>query len=151
MNRNHIIPFFHRLGNTAWLTEFSKSIFKALTIASSQFFSILIDMSSWPGALFISKDLIVFRISLPETVIDSREKAVTYDLLGSTELLTTGEHCQLKNSLKWLAFSLRSETYSLLFEIGVIRGTFLLLQKDLKMVQHFLMLKHLSLSWLERF
>ena len=39
-------------------------------------FSILTDMSSSPGTLFISKDLIVFRISLPKIVIDSREEAV---------------------------------------------------------------------------
>ena len=71
------LAFFHRLGNTAWLTEFTKSIFKGSTIASSQIFIILTDMSSWPWALFISKDLIVFRISLPEIVIDSREEAVT--------------------------------------------------------------------------
>ena len=82
------------------MTEFTKSIFKGSTIASSQFFIILIDMSSWPLALFISKDLIVFRISLPEIVIDSREEAVRYNLSGSTELLTTGEHYKLKNSLK---------------------------------------------------
>ena len=48
----------------------------------------------------MSKDLIVFRISLPEIVIDSREEAVRYDLSGSTELVTMGEHCKLKNSLK---------------------------------------------------
>ena len=83
------------------MTEFTKSIFKGSTIASSQIFIILTDMSLWPWALFISEDLIVFRISLPENVIDSREEAVRYDLSGSTELITTGEHCKLKkNSLK---------------------------------------------------
>ena len=48
-------------------------------------------MSSGPSVLFISKDLIVFRASLSEIVIDSREEAVRYDLSGSTELLTTRE------------------------------------------------------------
>ena len=45
-------------------------------------------------------DLIVFRISLPDIVIDSREEAVRYDLSGSTELLTAGEHCKLKKIIK---------------------------------------------------
>ena len=39
-------------------------------------------------------------MSLPEIVIDSREEAVRYDVSESTEVLTTGEHCKLKNSLR---------------------------------------------------
>ena len=83
------------------MTEFTESIFKGSTIASSQIFSICIDMSSWPWAFFISKDIIVHnRISLPEILIESRGEAVTYDLSGSAGLLTMEEHCKLKNSLK---------------------------------------------------
>ena len=74
-------------------------------------------MSSWPWA--------VFRIWLPEIIIYSREEAVRYNLLESTEPLTTGEHYKLKNSLKPLAFSLKSETCLLAFKIGGIKGTFL--------------------------
>ena len=98
------LAFFHRLGNTVWLTEFTKSIFEDSTIVSSQSLSILIDMPSLPWALFKYKDLIVFRISLPEIVVESKEEAVRYDLLGSTEPLTTGKHCKLRNSVKLLAF-----------------------------------------------
>ena len=94
------LAFFHRLGKTDWLTDITKSIFKGSTIASKQIFSILIDMWSWPWTLFISKDVIIFRISLPEIVTDSREEAVRYDLLGSTEPSTTWEYCKLKKSLK---------------------------------------------------
>ena len=68
------------------MTEFTKNVFKGSTIASLQIFRILIDMSSWPWALSISKNLIVFRISLPVVVIDSRQEAVRNNLLGSTEL-----------------------------------------------------------------
>ena len=106
--------------------EFTKkNIFKGSTIVLLQIFNILTDTSSWPWALFISKDIIVFRISLPEIVIDLREEAVRDDLSGSTELFTTREHCKLKKSLKLLALSFKSETYLLPFTIGGIKETFL--------------------------
>ena len=39
-------------------------------------------------------------MTLQEIVINSREEAVRHDLPGRIELLTTAEHCQLKNALK---------------------------------------------------
>ena len=55
----------------------------------------------------------------------ARKHGLIDDLSGSTEPLTTGEHCKLKNSLKLLAFSLKLETDLLPFKIGWIKGTFL--------------------------
>ena len=107
------LAFSHRLGNTTWLTEFTKSIFRGSIIASKQIFSILTDMWSWPWTLFISKDVIIFRISLPEIVIDSREEAVSYNLSGSTEPLTTWEYCKVKKIIKIVSFFFKIRNVSI--------------------------------------
>ena len=60
-------------------------------------------MSSWPWALFISKNLIVFRISLPVVAIDSRQEAVRYNLLGSTEF-NKGRTLQAKKLIEIISF-----------------------------------------------
>ena len=119
MNMNHIsfFPPARKHGLINWNT---KSVFKSSTIASSQIFSILIN-TSWPWALFISKELIIFRISLPEIVIESREKAAIR-FISKHWAINKGRTLQAKKLIKIVIFFF-----------------------------FFLGFKNLSLSWLERF
>ena len=67
--------FFNLLGNLPLSKQDWKINFKGLQIKSSQIFTILILITSWPWALFGSRFLIIFRISLFEksiVVSDSR-------------------------------------------------------------------------------
>ena len=56
--------FFELSGNMPWLIKFSNRIFSGFTITESHIFNILIDISSYPCALYGSRVLITLMISL---------------------------------------------------------------------------------------
>ena len=60
---------------------------KGFLITSSQFFTILTDISSWPHALLISRDVIVFSMSLSEKLIDVNLASVSKSCELGKELL----------------------------------------------------------------
>ena len=68
-------------------------------MADSHSLSILMEISSWPCALFTFSALIIFPISL---AIISREERVSFGVssnAGNVLSLATGVHCLQKNSL----------------------------------------------------
>ena len=95
-------------------------------MADSSSLSILMEISSWPCALFIFSALIIFPISL---AIISGEERVSFGVssnFSNVLSLATGVHCLQINSLSKLAFSLKSVIKLLLTSNGGIRGIFLL-------------------------
>ena len=108
--------FFHLLGIFPLSKWHSKISFKGLLIESSQIFTIAMLILSWPWALFGSRLLIIFRISLFEksiVVSDScnfffffffeREREI---VAGSSILFLSIEHWSSKKLLIILALSL---------------------------------------------
>ena len=74
---------------------------KCFLIELSQIFTILTDISSWLCALLISRDLIIFSISLSEKLIDVNLASVSKSSeLGKELLLLRGVHLEAKNLLK---------------------------------------------------
>ena len=70
---------------------------KGFLIESSQIFTILTDISSWPCALLISRDLIIFSMSLSEKLIDVNLASVSKSSeLGKELLLLRGVHLEAK-------------------------------------------------------
>ena len=73
---------------------------KGFLIASSEIFIILTDVSSWPCALLISRDLIIFSMSLSKKLIDiNLASASKSSELGKELLLFRGVHLKAKNLL----------------------------------------------------
>ena len=107
--------FFHLLGIFPLSKWHSKVSFKGLLIESSQIFTIVILIISWPQALFGSRLLIILRISLFEksiVVSDScnfffffflKEREI---VAGSWILFLSIEHWSAKKLLIILALSL---------------------------------------------
>ena len=106
--------FFHLLGIFPLSKWHSKISFKGLLIESSQIFTIAMLILSWPWALFGSRLLIIFRISLFEksiVVSDScnffffflKEREI---VAGSWILFLSIEHWSAKKLLIILALSL---------------------------------------------
>ena len=107
--------FFHLLGIFPLSKWHSKISFKGLLIESSQIFTIVIVIISWPQALFGSRLLIILRISLFEKSI-----VVSYScnfffffflkereiVAGSWILFLSIEHWSAKKLLIILALSL---------------------------------------------
>ena len=74
---------------------------KCFLIELSQIFAILTDISSWLCALLISRDLIIFSISLSEKLIDVNLASVSKSSeLGKKLLLLRGVHLEAKSLLK---------------------------------------------------
>ena len=95
-------------------------------MADSHSLSILLEISSWPCALFTFSALIIFPVS---PAIISSEERVSFGVssnVGNVLSLAAGVHCLQKNSLNKLAFSLKSVIKLLLTSNGGIRGIFLL-------------------------
>ena len=73
-------------------------------MADSHSLSILMEISSWPCALFTFNALTIFPISL---AITSRGERVSFGVssnVANVLSLATGVHCLQKNSLNKLAF-----------------------------------------------
>ena len=73
---------------------------KGFLIKSSQIFTILTDTSSWPLVLLISRDLIIFSMSLSEKIIYVNLASVSKSSELGKELLFQGVHLEAKNLLK---------------------------------------------------
>ena len=74
---------------------------KGFLIESSEIFTILTDISSWPCALLIYRDLIIFSMSLSDKLIDVILASVYKSReLGKELLLLGGVHLEAKNLLK---------------------------------------------------
>ena len=72
---------------------------KGLLTASSQIFTILTDIASWPCALLIYRDLIIFSISLLDKLTDVNLTSVSKSSeLGKELPLLRGVHLEAKNS-----------------------------------------------------
>ena len=103
-------------------------------------FSILIEIPSYPGALFASNDWIIFSSFSLSKVISFNLFSVWYVLdFVRVLLFCRGWHCLLKNSLNKLAFSKKLETNLSLTRRGGIMRTFCHWQKFLVSTSRFLM------------
>ena len=72
---------------------------KGLLTASSQIFTILTDIASWPCALLIYRDLIIFSISLSDKLTDVNLTSVSKSSeLGKELPLLRGVNLEAKNS-----------------------------------------------------
>ena len=105
--------FFHLLGIFPLSKWHSKISFKGLLIESSQIFTIVIVIISWPQALFGSRLLIILRISLFEKSIVVSDSCNFFFFLkereivaGSWILFLSIEHWSAKKLLIILALSL---------------------------------------------
>ena len=82
---------------------------KDLQIESSQIFTILILIKSWPWVLFVSRFLIIFRISLFEkSIVVSDSHVFSERVAGSSLLFLSTEHWSAEKLLNISAFSLKS-------------------------------------------
>ena len=113
-------------GNIPQSTQFLNKIDKGSVTTESQIFSILIELSSWPWALFTFKFLIILRISsLVNLIAVNLLSVIKYLLEGKTLLLEIGVHWEEKKTLKRLAFSVKSDTILLFTNRRGIKGTLL--------------------------
>ena len=86
-----MIDFFHESGNRAVSIQFLTIIDRGLCIALSQMLVILTEISSWPWALLISTDLIIFRMSSSVKLItDKLDVELRFNKLGNELLFVIG-------------------------------------------------------------
>ena len=101
-----MFDFFQLSGKTPELIHLRNIIDKGLTRESSHNLTILIDISSKPWALLMSRFLIILSISLSSQVMEENLASVLKTTeSGIWESLSMGVHWEAKNLLKWLAFS----------------------------------------------
>ena len=89
-------------------------------------FSILIDISSCPGALLISRALRIFNIwSSEKLILEYLASDSCSSKVGKTLSFFNGVHFEANKLLKWSAFLLKSASNLLFTTGGGINGTFL--------------------------
>ena len=122
--------FFHSLGNLPLSKQDWKINFKGLQIESSQIFTILILIISWPWALFRSRFLVIFRISLFEkSIVVSESHVFLESVVGSSLLFLSIEHWSGKKLLNISDFSLKSMINLSWCNKGGMQEIFLLFKK----------------------
>ena len=89
--------FFHYLGNDSVSRQFLKIGCNGFDIEEAQSFIIRIEISSWPWALFWSKDLIILTISSTQNSKDESLSLVWKFIFTRAVLsLDIGVHCLAK-------------------------------------------------------
>ena len=131
-----IFPFFESSGKMPDFRQFWNIIESDFIMDGLLNFSILIEIPSYPWALFASNDWIIFSSFSLSKVISFSLFSVWYVLdFGRVLLFCRGWHCLLKNSLNKLAFSKKLVTNLSLTRRDGIIGTFLPLTKVLSIDQ----------------
>ena len=98
--------FFHSLGNDLVSGQFLKIRCNGFDIEETQSFIIRIEVSSWPWALFWSKDLIILTISSTQNSKDESLSLIPKFIFTGTVLsLDIGVHCLAKKLLNRSALS----------------------------------------------
>ena len=120
-----MLPFFQSSGKILDFRQFWNIIESGFIMDRLLNFSILVEMPSYPWALFASNDWIIFSsFSLSKVILFSLF-SVWYVLdFGRVLLFCRGWHCLLKNSLNKLAFSKRLVINLSLTKRGRIIGAF---------------------------
>ena len=123
-------------GNIPQSIQFLSKIDKGSVTTESQIFSILIEISPWPWALFTFNFLIILRIlSFIKLIVANLLSVINYLLEVKPLLLEIGVHWEEKKTLKSLTFSVKSDTVLLFTNRGEIKETLSLLKKDFKIDQ----------------
>ena len=131
-----LFSFFQSSGKIPDLTQFWNIIESGFIMDGMLSFSFLIEIPSYPWALFASDDWIIFSSFSLSKVISFSLFPVWYELdFGRVLLFSRGWHCLLKNSLNKLAFSKKLVTNLSLTRRGEIIGIFLPLTKVLNIDQ----------------
>ena len=121
-----MFAFFHSLGNASFSRQFLKIRCNGFDIEEAQSFIMRIEISSWPWALFWSKDLIILTISSTQNSKDESLSLVSKFIFTGTVLsLDIGVHCLAKKLLKRFALSKKSVTSLLSTSSGGISGVLL--------------------------
>ena len=93
-------------------------------IELSHNFSILIDISSCPWALLMSRALRIFSIlSSVKLILENLASDSCSSKVGKTLFYSKGVHFEAKKFLKWSAFLLKSGSKFLFITSGGISGT----------------------------
>ena len=103
-------------------SQFLNKIDKGSVTTESQIFSILIEISSWPCALFTFKFLILRKSSLLNLIIVNLLSVIKCLQEGKTLLLEIVVHWEEKN-IERLVFSVKSDIILLFTNRGGIKGT----------------------------
>ena len=100
-----MFSFFHSLGTDSVSRQFLKIRCIGFDTEEAQSFIMHIETSSWPWALFWSKDLIILTISSTQNFKDKSLFLVSKFIFTETLLsLNIGEHCLAKKIIEKIRF-----------------------------------------------
>ena len=134
-----IFDFFQVSGKVLVSIQFWNNKDRGVMIDLSHNFSILIDISSCPWALVMSRALRSFNIwSLEKLILENLASNSCWSKVGKTLSFSNGVHFQAKKLLKWSDILLKSASNLLFIISSGISGTFLPLQNVFKM-EHYVL------------
>ena len=134
-----IFDFFQVSGKVLVSIQFWNNKDRGGMIDLSHNFNILIDISSYPWALLMSRAQRIFNIwSSEKLILENLASESCSSNVGKTLSFFDGVHFEAKKLLKWSAFLLKSASNLLFVTSGGISGTFLPLSNVFKMDQYVL-------------
>ena len=120
-----IFGIFQVTGKVLISIRFWNNIDRIVMIDLSHNFGILIDISSCPWALLMSRALRIFNIWSPvKVILENLASNSCSSKVGKTLSVFKGVHFEAKKLLKWSAFLLNSGSNLLFITSGSISGTF---------------------------